>query len=54
MNISRLASYVAMLPEIFDLVISLAEEAQKRGVVLDELRELQAQLNDLPDVDEED
>jgi hypothetical protein len=54
MNVSRLAPYVALLPEIFDLVLDLAEAAKAQGLPLDGLRELREHLSGLPDVDEED
>lgn len=54
MNVSRLAPYVALLPEIFDLVLELAEAAKAQGLSLAGLEELRESLNGLPDVDEED
>lgn len=54
MNVSRLAPYVALLPEIFNLVMRLADAAKAQGVTVPGLQELQEHLRGLPDVDEED
>jgi uncharacterized protein YbaP (TraB family) len=54
MNVSRLAPYVALLPEMYNLIMGLAEAAKTQGVSVEGLEELQEHLRGLPDVDEED